>query len=199
MYTPRHMLCGGSDVTADKGCTAKYITPYVIRKRQWEQRTAQQSAPQPEYRRISPQRSIEIYDATSLHHSRFLTLFKKPLNGSADSSPLVTGSDFNLRLAGWRFKRCSAAGRNLWQDSQDLGFTLVTDPTSTARDMTPDSGSQKGRNTHYDLGSSHSIIEITLPHLTALTTRTREFAWGDSDAFRKHRTAEATPITDIES
>ncbi|KAG0411318.1 hypothetical protein HPB47_011558 [Ixodes persulcatus] len=45
--TPKCTLCGGPHPTADKGCTAKYKTPYVIRKRLWEQRTAQQSVPQP--------------------------------------------------------------------------------------------------------------------------------------------------------
>ncbi|XP_049523946.1 uncharacterized protein LOC125945731 [Dermacentor silvarum] len=156
---------------------------------------------------------LNIYNAPSLRHSRFLALFKKALN-AAGSSPLVIGGDFNLLHTGWGYKHCSAAGRNLWQDSHDLGFTLITDPTfptrlgtSTARDTTPDLTFSKNvvnaqwRNTEYDLGSDHSIIEITLPHLTAVSTRTREFTWVDWDAFRKHRTAETTdtPITDIES
>ncbi|CAN7950134.1 unnamed protein product, partial [Ixodes hexagonus] len=45
--TPKCTLCGGPHPTADKGCTAKYKTPYVLRQRLWEQRTAQQSIPQP--------------------------------------------------------------------------------------------------------------------------------------------------------
>ncbi|KAG0432491.1 hypothetical protein HPB47_020799 [Ixodes persulcatus] len=156
---------------------------------------------------------LNIYNTPSLRHSRFLTLFKKALN-AAGGSPLVIGGDFNLPHTGWGYKHCSAAGRNLWQDSHDLGFTLITDPTfptrlgtSTARDTTPDLTFTKNvvnaqwRNTQYDLGSDHSIIEITLPHLTALSTRTREFAFVDWDAFRKHRTEKAadTSITDIES
>ncbi|KAG0418672.1 hypothetical protein HPB47_004666 [Ixodes persulcatus] len=133
---------------------------------------------------------------------------------AAGGSPLVIGGDFNLPHTGWGYKHCSAAGRNLWQDSHDLGFTLITDPTfptrlgtSTARETTPDLTFTKNvvnaqwRNSQYDLGSDHSIIEITLPNLTALSTRTREFAFVDWDAFRKHRTEKAadTSITDIES
>ncbi|KAH7933748.1 hypothetical protein HPB49_016773 [Dermacentor silvarum] len=45
--TPKCTLCGGPHPTADKVCTAKYKMPYVIRKRLWEQRTQQQSTPQP--------------------------------------------------------------------------------------------------------------------------------------------------------
>ncbi|KAH7940348.1 hypothetical protein HPB52_023535 [Rhipicephalus sanguineus] len=40
-------LCGGSHLTADKTCNAKYKTPYVIRKRLWERRMAQESSTQP--------------------------------------------------------------------------------------------------------------------------------------------------------
>ncbi|KAG0435541.1 hypothetical protein HPB47_018423 [Ixodes persulcatus] len=138
---------------------------------------------------------------------------RKALN-AAGGSPLVIGGDFNLPHTGWGYKHCSAEGRNLWQDSHDLGFTLITDPTfhtrlgtSTARDTTPDLAFTKNvvnaqwRNTQYDLGSDHLIIEITLPHLTALSRITREFAFVDWDAFRKHRTEKAadTSITDIES
>ncbi|KAH7939475.1 hypothetical protein HPB52_012841 [Rhipicephalus sanguineus] len=44
--TPKCTLCDGAHPTADKECAAKYKTPYVIRKRLWEQRMAQQSTPQ---------------------------------------------------------------------------------------------------------------------------------------------------------
>ncbi|KAG0413463.1 hypothetical protein HPB47_009385 [Ixodes persulcatus] len=156
---------------------------------------------------------LNIYNTPSLRHSRFLTLFKKALN-AAGGSPLVIGGDFNLPHTGWGYKHCSAAGRNLWQDSHDLGFTLIPNPTfptrlvtSAARDTTPDLTFTKNvvnsqwRNTQYDLGSDHSIIKITLPHLTTLSTRTKEFAFVDWDAFRKHRTEKAadSSITDIES
>ncbi|KAG0423073.1 hypothetical protein HPB47_001126 [Ixodes persulcatus] len=147
---------------------------------------------------------LNIYNAPSLRHSP----------ERRRRSPLVIGGDFNLPHTGWGYKHCSAAGRNLWQDSHDIGFTLITDPTfltrlgtSTARDTTPDLTFTKNVvnaqwcNTQYDLGSDHSIIEITLPHLTALSTRTREFAFVDWDAFREYRTEKAadTSITDIES
>ncbi|KAL1473176.1 hypothetical protein MTO96_038868, partial [Rhipicephalus appendiculatus] len=43
---PKCTLCGGPHPTADKECVAKYKTPYVIRKRLWEQKMTQQSTPQ---------------------------------------------------------------------------------------------------------------------------------------------------------
>lgn len=38
--SPRCKLCGGGHVTGDKACKARYKTPYVVRKRQWERRYA---------------------------------------------------------------------------------------------------------------------------------------------------------------
>ncbi|KAH7973723.1 hypothetical protein HPB49_004403 [Dermacentor silvarum] len=71
---------------------------------------------------------LNIYYAPSLRRSRFLTVFKKTLN-AAGSSLRVIGGDFNLPHTRWGYKHCSAAGRNLWRDSHDLGFNLITDPT----------------------------------------------------------------------
>ncbi|KAH7981429.1 hypothetical protein HPB49_024017 [Dermacentor silvarum] len=66
------------------------------------------------------------------HTAALLRCLAFALNATG-SSPLVIGGDFNLPHTGWGYKHCSAAGRNLWQDSHDLGFNLITDPTFPTR------------------------------------------------------------------
>lgn len=167
----------------------------------------------PNKRRATSIFILNVYSAPPQHQHRFLSLFKKALN-LAGRNPLVIGGDFNAPHTGWGYKHSSIKGRNLWQDSHDLDLTLITDPsfptrlgTSTARDTTPDLTFTKNtvnaqwRNTHSDLGSDHSIIEITIPQLTASPTTLREFTWVDWDAFRKRRITEPTDssISNIES
>ncbi|KAH7985122.1 hypothetical protein HPB52_024313 [Rhipicephalus sanguineus] len=41
---PRCKLCGGTHMTADRNCRARYKTPYVVTKRQWERRRAAEEA-----------------------------------------------------------------------------------------------------------------------------------------------------------
>ncbi|KAH7947348.1 hypothetical protein HPB52_010478 [Rhipicephalus sanguineus] len=42
--SPRCKLCGGTHMTADRNCRARYKTPYVVTKRQWERRRAAEEA-----------------------------------------------------------------------------------------------------------------------------------------------------------
>lgn len=157
---------------------------------------------------------LNVYSHPSAKvRSRFLTLFKKALN-VAGTNPLVIGGDFNLPHPAWGYGYSTTAAQNLWQDSQDLGLTFITDPTfptrlgnSTSRDTTPDLTFTKNvinaqwSNTQHDLGSDHSIIAILIPRIAAVTAKPLEFSWVDWDAFRKHRSADqhAERITDIDA
>ncbi|KAH7948921.1 hypothetical protein HPB49_003437 [Dermacentor silvarum] len=118
---------------------------------------------------------------------RFLNLFKKALN-VAGTNPLVIGGDFHLSHTVWGYGYSTMAAQNLWQDSQDLGLTFITDPTfptrfhnSTSRDTTPDLTFTKNvtnaqwSNTQHDLGSDHFIIAIRIPRIAAVTANPREF------------------------
>ncbi|KAH7936820.1 hypothetical protein HPB49_005576 [Dermacentor silvarum] len=147
---------------------------------------------------------LNVYNAPQRDHDGFLSLFKKALN-VAGCNPLVIGGDFDTPHTAWGYKHCSIKGRKLWQDYHDLDRTLITDPwfptrlgTSTVRDTTLDHTFTRNIlnahrcNTHSDLGSDHSILEIALPQLTALPTTPREFTWVDWDALRKHRITEST-------
>ncbi|KAL1425353.1 hypothetical protein MTO96_019240 [Rhipicephalus appendiculatus] len=42
--SPRCKLCGGTHMTADRNCRARYKTPYIVTKRQWERRRAAEEA-----------------------------------------------------------------------------------------------------------------------------------------------------------
>lgn len=44
--TPKCKLCGDKHLTGDKQCRARYKTPYVVRKRQWERRKAEEQLTQ---------------------------------------------------------------------------------------------------------------------------------------------------------
>ncbi|XP_050038266.1 uncharacterized protein [Dermacentor andersoni] len=44
--TPKCKLCGGQHPTADRECKNKYKTPYVVTKRQWERKMAEQRVQQ---------------------------------------------------------------------------------------------------------------------------------------------------------
>ncbi|KAH7980588.1 hypothetical protein HPB49_017385 [Dermacentor silvarum] len=122
--------------------------------------------------------------------SRFLTLFKKALN-VAGTNPLVIGGYFNLPNTVWGHGYSTTAARNLWQDSQDLGLTFITDPTFpirlgnfTSRDTTPDVTFTKNvtnaqwSNTQHDLGSDHFIIAILIPRIAAVTAKPRRVHLG---------------------
>ncbi|KAL1467964.1 hypothetical protein MTO96_041796 [Rhipicephalus appendiculatus] len=39
---PKCGLCGGKHLTADKACRARFKTPYVIRRRRWQRRRAEE-------------------------------------------------------------------------------------------------------------------------------------------------------------
>ncbi|KAL1479352.1 hypothetical protein MTO96_051915 [Rhipicephalus appendiculatus] len=41
---PRCKLCGGTHMTVDRNCCARYKTPYIVTKRQWERRRAAEEA-----------------------------------------------------------------------------------------------------------------------------------------------------------
>ncbi|KAH7949103.1 hypothetical protein HPB49_005158 [Dermacentor silvarum] len=85
---------------------------------------------------------LNIYNAPSLRHSRFLTLFKKALN-AAGSSPLVIGGDFNLPHTGWGYKHCSAAGQTKTHGQDHVTNTLCQKyiPSGPAKPHGPYTGS----------------------------------------------------------
>ncbi|KAH7977859.1 hypothetical protein HPB49_003772 [Dermacentor silvarum] len=154
-----------------------------------------------------------LHPSSAKVRSRFLTLFKKALN-VAGTNPLVIGGDFNLPHTVWGYGYFTTAAQNLWQDSQGLGHTFITDPmfptrpgTSTSHNTTPDLTFTKNvtnaqwSNTQHDRGSDHFIIVIFISLIAAVTAKPREFTWVVWDAFRKHRSADphAERIADIDA
>ncbi|KAH7986300.1 hypothetical protein HPB49_026033 [Dermacentor silvarum] len=73
-----------------------------------------------------------LHPSSAKVRSRFLTLFKKALN-VAGTNPLVIGGDFNLPHTVWGYGYFTTAAQNLWQDSQGLGHTFITDPMFPTR------------------------------------------------------------------
>lgn len=117
---------------------------------------------------------LNVYSNPRCKKHKFRTLFRKTL-AIAGNRAVVIGGDFNAQHVAWGYKFESPKGRNLWLDAQQEGLTLVTDPSTPTRrgnsvcvDTTPDLTFTKNIsdtqwiNTQQDLGSDHSIIEITV-------------------------------------
>ncbi|XP_077508619.1 uncharacterized protein LOC144120005 [Amblyomma americanum] len=115
----------------------------------------------------------------------------------------------------WDYNKHTAKGRDLYQDAMELDFTLITDPThptrignSVSRDTTPYltfvkndvRGAITWRKTGTDLGSDHTIVEISIPEHNDTSIETHR--WIDWDAFRDARSLNTDAddeIEDIES
>ncbi|KAH6938771.1 hypothetical protein HPB50_012430 [Hyalomma asiaticum] len=115
---------------------------------------------------------------------KFKALFHKANCIPSLSNRLVVCGDFNAPNQAWGYGRTLVKGRDLLQDTTNLGLTLITgpaDPTrignSVTRDTTPDlkfvrsgggvnadTGDFGWRNTGHELGSNHYIVEIAVPY-----------------------------------
>ncbi|KAL1442801.1 hypothetical protein MTO96_030623 [Rhipicephalus appendiculatus] len=60
--SPRCKLCGGTHMTADRNCRARYKTPYIVTKRQWERRRAAEEAGGRCHHRSRRQAPLKIQD-----------------------------------------------------------------------------------------------------------------------------------------
>lgn len=87
---------------------------------------------------------LNLYSSPARIRQRFLTLFRRAAD-LAVSHPLLLGGDFNALHVAWGYAYSRAKGKALWQDIQETGLTLITDPSSPtrmgtglARDTTPD-------------------------------------------------------------
>ncbi|XP_077523238.1 uncharacterized protein LOC144134142 [Amblyomma americanum] len=111
----------------------------------------------------------------------------------------------------WGYNKYTAKGRDLYQDAMELDFTLITDPThptrignSVSRDTSPDltfvkndvRGAITWRNTGTDLGSDHTIVEISIPEHNDTSIKTHR--WIDWDAFRDARSQKTDADNEIE-
>ncbi|KAM7293050.1 hypothetical protein ISCGN_026180 [Ixodes scapularis] len=126
--------------------------------------------------------------------------FRNLLHGCArwvDGRGLVVSGDFNVRHEFLGHAATTVKGRNLFQDAEEVGLILVTDPgvptrparNAIKRDTTPDlafvdAPGAEWRNALEDLGSDHRLVELSVP----LAVRRKEFRpqglvnW---DAFRR--------------
>ncbi|XP_077547566.1 uncharacterized protein LOC144159740 [Haemaphysalis longicornis] len=158
-----------------------------------------------------------VYSSPSHGKQKFKALLHKASKIAGPDNRLIICGDFNAQNQAWGYQRTLAKGRDLLQDSTDLGLNLITYPTqptrtgnSVTRDTTPDlTFVRKGkndradfewRNTGNNLGSDHYIVEVTIPiGCNGGTYRGhRKHRHTDWDAFRKLLPTEQTDITDIE-
>lgn len=119
----------------------------------------------------------------------------------AGISPLLVVGDFNAPSPAWGYIRDTRKGLMLWQDTHNLGYTIIIDPAyptrmgnSVARDTTPDLTFIKNvthaewSNLQEHLGSDHYIIQVIIkngPH----RKKGKQTALVDWDALREFRTS----------
>lgn len=119
--------------------------------------------------------------------------------------------DFNAHHQEWGYPHQSPKGRQLWEDTHDIGLTLHTDPESPTRvgnsvskDTSPDLTFSKNikdlewHNSDQNFGSDHYII-VSILKEGLQTRRARAPAVVEWDKFRDIRRAqELGPIRNIE-
>ncbi|XP_072142945.1 uncharacterized protein [Dermacentor andersoni] len=155
---------------------------------------------------------LNVYSSPSHWKQKFKTLLHRA-STVAGTHRLVACGDFNAAHPAWGYNKQLAKGRDLFQDTLDLGFTLITDPTdptrignSVSRDTTPDltfvKNDEKGniswRNTGSELGSDHYIVEVIIPEEVKASEDTRKHYFTDWDAFRSLLPTEMEEINNIE-
>lgn len=120
-----------------------------------------------------------VYSNPAHRHQRFKTTLRKALIEAANNT-VVIGGDFNAPHKEIGYTNTTAKGKELLEEAEEAGFTILNDPsaptrigTSVTRDTNPDltfvrlSRKARGRvswiNTGENLGSDHYVLEIALP------------------------------------
>lgn len=150
---------------------------------------------------------LNVYSSPKQRKCDFGDLFTKT-KVISKSSPLLILGDFNAHHTAWGYKFTQVKGRNLWDQFQQHGLLLITDPmkptrkgNSVSTDTTPDltllgSGTTATWcNTGEDLGSDHRIIEIIVENGPPMTNK-RLVETTDWVVFRNIRSGQ-DPIKDI--
>lgn len=152
---------------------------------------------------------LNIYSSPKQRKVRFRALLRKTLKISGNR-PLVVVGDFNAHHQAWGYSHQCPKGRQLWEDMQDQGLSLHTDPDSPTRvgnsvsvDTSPDLTLSKNvrglewHNSELNFGSDHYIL-VSLLKEGLKTRRARAPATVEWDQFRTIRSnQEGKPICDI--
>ncbi|XP_077498683.1 uncharacterized protein LOC144109760 [Amblyomma americanum] len=154
---------------------------------------------------------LNVYSSPLHKKQKFNTLLHIA-STVAGNHRLVACGDFNAAHPAWGYNKQLAKGRDLFQDTIDLGFTLITDPTdptrignSVSRDTTPDltfvKNDEKGSISWHDagceLGSDHYIVEVIIPEEIKASQDTGKHNFTDWDAFRSLLPTEVEEIENI--
>lgn len=142
---------------------------------------------------------LNVYSPPKAHRQNFKNLFTLAKN-AAGSQPLIITGDYNAPHRAWGYPTDTAKGRNLWEQIQQLHFTLENDPqtptrigNSVQRDTTPDLTlthrikQATWQVTEHTLNSDHYIIQITIPIGNKLRQLRKSPNIIDWPKFRLHR------------
>ncbi|KAL1414609.1 hypothetical protein MTO96_007284 [Rhipicephalus appendiculatus] len=84
---PKCNLCGGAHMTADKACKERYKTPYVIRRRRWEHRSAINQLTQHDFLATETARPKSRSQSRSQSRSRSKTRHNRAPASSRPTTP----------------------------------------------------------------------------------------------------------------
>lgn len=153
---------------------------------------------------------LNLYSSPKQKKIRFRALMRKAIK-AAGNNPLLIVGDFNARHQEWGYALQDTKGRQLWEDTHELGLTLHTDPdhptrtgNSVCADTSPDLTFSKNlqgldwQNSEQNFGSDHFIIVSVLKE-GVKTHRACQPAVTEWDQFREIRaTAQLERIENIE-
>ncbi|KAH7961664.1 hypothetical protein HPB52_011175 [Rhipicephalus sanguineus] len=160
---------------------------------------------------------LNVYSKPTLQH-RFGELLRRA-STAANGAPLLVAGDFNAPHGAWGYTHETLKDKHLREDSQDQRLELIANPADPTRrgnsvsaDTLPDLAfvsnvtAVSWQNTQEDLGSDHSLIEITVDTGTSVRGTYsegtgRKLKLVQWDAFRKKRAEGGRgdePITDID-
>lgn len=154
-----------------------------------------------------------VYSNPQHGNQRFRHLIQAAGNtAKGEGSEAIICGDFNAPHEELGYTRSTVKGRRLLEDAAKAGFELISDPaqpsrigTSTVRDTTPDlafvflhhKGTAKWRNTGWNLGSDHFILETLIPTPHGTDTRRPKVARNITN-WHKFREADLGEIEDVD-
>ncbi|KAL1476892.1 hypothetical protein MTO96_018034 [Rhipicephalus appendiculatus] len=146
---PKCTLCGGPHPTADKECVAKYKTPYVIRKRLWEQKMTQQYTPQASDFPPPPRTASTSRDPTPAPEQAVPSRDPgRPKKEDKNQESTQSQDAFGIGYTPTPFRKTCTLntrndGRHVPHPSSKLTVLPVASPSSTQLNIKTDTASQR--------------------------------------------------------
>lgn len=85
---------------------------------------------------------LNAYSSPKQHKQRFRAFLTKATR-LAGNNPLLVAGDFNAPHQTWGYGHSTLKGKDLWEESNELGLELITDPAYPTRRGPPPAGTPR--------------------------------------------------------